>query len=424
MPLQGYDRSRILSVTNPEKTGVSHTKFREDKIEIGGLKLAFPGFIDKLYFCFKIHGVIMKKSIVACIAGVLFNPVFTTFAGGMGEVTKDNFGVYVPNLAPSYEISGGALFLRPTGNNDYGVVVSPFNPAVTLPIEDPSWQVEGINPDYSAGFFLDLRYVFPNSGSDVNLYWAHLRTNDNTSTPPLENGNPPFFQMSGPEWEIGPDANPIRNITSQAKFNYDVLNGEFGKYLNLDPNLRTRLFAGISGLWLQEQLTANFSGPTDNLNFTNINTSKFNGGGMRLGIDGQYPIYNNFNVVGLLAGDLFIGSQNPSSQFIGSSTLLAVSGIPTNFQSISHKSYIQLIPAVDAKLGLKYSYQSADNKTWSVEGGYMASIYVNAVQNYVPSTYVPGSAGINSGAIFLQGLIKTIENFTVDGPYVMVSFKA
>lgn len=36
--------------------------------------------------------------------------------------------------------------MRPTGINDYGVVVNPFNPDVATPILDPSWQVRGMNP--------------------------------------------------------------------------------------------------------------------------------------------------------------------------------------------------------------------------------------------------------------------------------------
>ncbi|WP_324602957.1 Lpg1974 family pore-forming outer membrane protein [Legionella drancourtii] len=80
--------------------------------------------------------------------------------------------------------------------------------------------------------------------------------------------------------------------------------------------------------------------------------------------------------------------------------------MPLNHQYISHRSYVQVVPALDAKPGLKYAYQAGNNATLTVEGGYMASIYVNAVQSDVPSTYVPGSAGMNTGAIFLQSLTK------------------
>ncbi len=54
------------------------------------------------------------------------------------------------------------------------------------------------------------------------------------------------------------------------------------------------------------------------------------------------------------------------------------------------RSYANLVPAFDGRLSLKYSYQH-DDKTLTVEGGYMAAIYINALANYVPSTTVPAS---------------------------------
>ncbi|WBV62656.1 Lpg1974 family pore-forming outer membrane protein [Legionella pneumophila 130b] len=47
-----------------------------------------------------------------------------------------------------------------------------------LPIPSPNWQVVTFNPDYQVGFNLGGRYVFANSGSDLQLNWSHLRTND------------------------------------------------------------------------------------------------------------------------------------------------------------------------------------------------------------------------------------------------------
>ncbi len=72
-----------------------------------------------------------------------------------------------------------------------------------------------------------------------------------------------------------------------------------GKYVYFEPNLKTRLFTGVSGLWLKEQLTTNFSGI--GLNFTSESTSKFNGAGIRLGMEGEYCAPYHFSITGLLA---------------------------------------------------------------------------------------------------------------------------
>lgn len=338
---------------------------------------------------------------------------------------NNSLPIYVPNTELSNEMSVGAVLLRPGGSNDYGVLVNPFNPYVATPILSPNWQPEGLEPGFGAGFTLNFRHAFTHSGNDINLYWLHLRTSDkearNANTNP-----PPAQQMVGPFWNIGPDAGPTTVMSGQLRTNYDVLIGELGKRVNIGHDLSTRLFTGLGVLWLHQKTSASFSGIDPILGpyiFSETNKSKFNAGGFRFGIDGEYNAWQSLKFVGLLAGNLFIGSQQPRTDTSGSGSILTAGGIPVNYQSITHNSFIQVVPSFDAKLGLKYSYQYDEDKTLSIEGGYMTSIYLNVIQNYVPSTYVPASLGIVSGSVYLQSLMKTTESFSVDGPYVTFSFK-
>ncbi|WED42485.1 Lpg1974 family pore-forming outer membrane protein [Legionella cardiaca] len=368
--------------------------------------------------------MLKKKAVSFAICSVLITSLNQATAGVMGEV-NNNFAVYVPNLPASNEFTAGAVFLRPGGSNDYAVLVSPFSPSVATPILSPNWETKGIHPDLSAGFLLNYRYVFPNSGTDLNLYWTHLHTSDK-STFPVNRNPPPAQQMTGPLWNVGPDAGPVSSANGQLKTNYDVFNAEIGKHVNFDPNLKGRFFAGVSGLWLEQQIIANFSGTDPILGpfqFGITNKSTYNAAGLRLGMDGEYQGWHDINMVGLVAGNLFIGNQKPSVKTVGSGSVLAAAGIPVNHQSITHKSFVQVVPALDLKLGLKYSRQYVDDKVFAIEAGYMASIYVNAIQNYSASTYVPGSLGIVTGAMFLQSLLKTTDSFSVDGPYITASLK-
>ncbi len=369
--------------------------------------------------------MIKKKLIPFAIFSTLLNPLNQVIAGEMGVVKEERFDVYVPGLPVSNEFTAGALFLRPGGSNDYAVLVSPFNPNVATPILSPSWEPKGIKTDFSPAFLLNFRHVFPHSGNDLNFYWAHLRTSDN-ATFPVNSAAPPAQQMTGPFWDIGPDAGTTRTANGKLKNSYDVFNVEVGKHVNFDPNLKSRFFAGLSGLWLQAKTVANFTGTDPILGtyqFGITTQSKFKAAGFRLGMDGEYQGWHDINVVGLLAGNVFIGSQQPSTQTVGVGSVLAAAGIPENHQSISHKSFTQVVPALDAKLGIKYAHQYANDKLFTIEAGYMASIYVNAIQNYVTSTYVPGSMALSTGSMFLQSLIKTTDSFSVDGPYITASLK-
>lgn len=48
----------------------------------------------------------------------------------------------------------------------------------------------------------------------------------------------------------------------------------------------------------------------------------------------------------------------------GAGSILAAAGMPSNYQTINHKSYIQTIPALDGKLGLKYTAKYKENKSF------------------------------------------------------------
>jgi hypothetical protein len=367
----------------------------------------------------------MFKSKIFAIS--LLSLLISPFESVIAEVTKDTpkdplINLFVP---PSNEFTVGGVFLRPSGSNDYAVLVSPFNPNVPAPILSPSWETKAINAGFSPGFLLNYRHVFANSDNDINLYWLHLRTSDsnnitaNTSAPPAQ-------QMTGPVWNIGPDAGPTSRANGQMKNSFDVFNIEFGKQVKLGQNLQSRFFAGLSGLWLQHKIIGNFGGTDPILGpytFGITTHSKYKALGLRLGVDGEYKPINYFSIVGLFAGNLYVGSQNPSTTTTGTGSILTAGGIPVNNQSISHDNYMQIVPAIDAKLGLKFSHQYSDSMSFAIEAGYMASIYINAIQDYVPSTYVPGSLGIVSGSVYLQSLLKSTNSFALDGPYIQFSMK-
>ncbi len=364
----------------------------------------------------------MFKTKIITIVYLLIFPFYNALASATNNSSKEQLNISSPS---SNEFTVGGVFLRPSGSNDYAVLVNPFNPSVPTPILSPSWATKSINPGFTPGLLLNYRHVFSNSDNDINLYWVHLSTSDSDNT--LANTSaPPYQQMTGPIWNIGPDAAPTSRANGQMNNNYDVFNLEFGKHVAFGQNLQSRIFTGLSGLWLEHKIKGSFGGTDPILGpYTfNITTdAKYHAAGLRLGVDGEYEAINHFSIVGLFAADLYLGSQQPSTTTTGTGSILTAGGIAVNNQSISHSNYIQLVPAIDAKLGLKFSHEYAGNNLFAVEAGYMASIYVNAIQNYVPSSYSPGSLGIVSGSVYLQSLLKSTDSFALDGPYIQFTLK-
>ncbi len=317
------------------------------------------------------------------------------------------------------QLSAGAVFLRPGGSNDYAVLVNPFNANVAAPILSPSWQPEGISADFSPGFTVNLTHVFAGTNTDWSLNWTHLKTSDSASFP-VNRNPPPAQQMTGPFWNIGPDAGTTSAASGRVRYDYDVFNAEVGQRISL-KKFQGRVFAGLSGLWVEQEMAANFSGTDPILGvytFGITTQSTYHAGGVRVGLEGNYPAFLGVQLVGSVAGGLYLGSQQPNTTTVGTGRILSNAGIATNHQSINHHSYLQAIPAVDTKLGLSYSRRYSAESVLTIEAGYRASVYSDVIQNYVPSTYVPGSLGIVSGSVFLQSLIKTTDNLSLDGPYV------
>jgi len=84
--------------------------------------------------------------------------------------------VFVPNLVPGFEFSASSLFLKPGANNLGYATVTTF-----LPVGNPQWAVETLDPSYQPGFSVGSRYAFPCSGNDIQINWEHLRTSDSDS---------------------------------------------------------------------------------------------------------------------------------------------------------------------------------------------------------------------------------------------------
>lgn len=154
--------------------------------------------------------------------------------------------VFVPNLDPGFEFSGGLLLLRPGADNLGYATVTTF-----LPIQNPQWAVQTLDPEYQPGFWLGARYAFPSSGNDIQIDWEHLRTRDSAYVA-VSN---PATQWVSPFSQTGPSTSEAANLVgifhlkatqAQVDFDYDMANIDVGQTVSIGPNTQLRLFAGLS----------------------------------------------------------------------------------------------------------------------------------------------------------------------------------
>ncbi len=324
----------------------------------------------------------------------------------------------VPALQSGFEISAAFLVLRPMANNLNYVI---YNRA-GLPIQSPSWDEQELDPRYTPAFSVGLGYMTA-SGRDVQLNWTHLNSDTSASIAA------PDGYFVGPDYEIGPPAIPIRTASSTANFKDDVINLDFGQYLAFGCHVVMRFFGGLSTVFLREDVNTTYAGNVITGLYqgpfsTNQDvTSNFKGIGPRLGINGNYIIGHGFGILGEGAIAALIGSSHSNTSYISSSQqLIAEFGQSTNYQTIADENTTQVIPALDGKLGINYQHVFSNKNLLTVEAGYQAAIYINAINQYLPGSLVPGQS-LDSGGIYVATMDHTQSNFSMQGPFLKLSLR-
>jgi hypothetical protein len=337
--------------------------------------------------------------------------------------------VFVPKLAPGIEFTGGWLFLRPGADNLGFATITTF-----LPLENPQWAVQTLNPSFQSGFTAGARYVLPSSGKDIRFNWEHLQTSNSAAMAVSD----PNTQWISPFNQTGPSTSEQANqvgifhfkaAAGQVGFNYDMANLDVGQTVNIGATTQLRLFAGLSMVQLREQLISTFfndpninpvppvlAPPNQNLKYITLNnTTKFTGLGPRLGVATAFNLPRGFNFVSQISGAILAGWMQPAQY-----SFAAVFADTVNSEQIASQDVPQVVYFSDAKLGLSYNRPFANGSILNVECGFKAAIFVNPFSTYETSTNV---LPLDIGSLSTNSMRHTPSNFTLNGLYLTANLK-
>ena len=251
--------------------------------------------------------------------------------------------VFVPNMRSGLEVTAGFLLLQPGADNLCYATTTTF-----LPIQNPQWAVQTLNPAYQPGFTIGARYIWPCSGKDIRTNWEYLRTNDSAFVP-VSNLN---TQWISPFSQTGPSTSETANevgifhfkaAQGEVAFDYDLVNLDMGQTVNIGLSTQLRMFAGLSWVRLQQQLISTFfndpsidpvppvvAPANPDLQFIMLNnTSTYSGVGPRLGVTTNHTLPRGFTFVGELSGAVFAGSMQPAQYAF--SGVYAAAWMPSKF---------------------------------------------------------------------------------------------
>jgi Legionella pneumophila major outer membrane protein precursor len=329
------------------------------------------------------------------------------FVAGDEEIdepaTEVALAVGLPSLTSRFQCHAGLLFLQPSADNlGWAVLTTEKNFASPVPLATPYWEIESLTPGYQPGFEVGGGYALASPGKDLQVNWQHLRTSTSDAAAVTQADGQwisPFSQTGPPtadtydELYSNSGVNKLLSADGQVKFAYDAVNVDFGQYLDLGWSLSVRLFAGLSYARLQERLYSSFFGapPAPDavfpesvpLSISLNNTTSFWGVGPRFGLDTAYQTPGGFRFTAQLAGALLIGQTQPAQyEFTATAPELAAIGIPVNREFISSQSFSHVVYATNAKLGIGYSRVLPSGARLTVDGGYLAAIYLSPFSGY------------------------------------------
>ncbi|MCD6045979.1 MAG: Legionella pneumophila major outer membrane protein precursor [Gammaproteobacteria bacterium] len=336
-------------------------------------------------------------SLILLGLGLVSASVYASHADEMPMPASNDINLTAPDQSGMWSFGATAVLMQPTN--------SAFNYADIVSSVDGSTVYKNVDASYHWWFGADITYAFPGNGRDVTLAYEglHGTNTDSTSVPAstVSLGSGMISTLSGLSYQT---------IEAKTDTNYDAGDLVFGQKLDVGKRIRLHPFMGLRYAHIDVTDTTYGSGGLDltggdgssveNLKLENT----FNGIGPRLGSDAQVNLGQGFSVRGRLGLSALIGSRSIDNKGVittydtdGTTVSGTING------SNNNDSETRVIPEIDGRLGLNYTYDYNSTTALGFEAGWQATNYFNVVAE--------GSS---------TGQYQDNTNFGVQGPYARV----
>jgi hypothetical protein len=335
----------------------------------------------------------MKKLSFALAAIGLSSSIFAAL-----PAATDPTIVNIPELDGGFVIGLMGDYLQPSPSNgdlDF------FNPTTFGGGPSFSSKFYGVDPSYQWGWGANIGYVFPQTGNDINLSYSHLGTSDSHTLAPSE------LAALGGTTLIGPLiilTNTYFAAAPTAQYNLNQVDLTAGQLIDVGCRLRLHPNMGMRWASIDHKLNMNLGlaqtfvfSPTGTVLATTHNEiyfgnkSYFDGIGPLAGLDATYYIGRGFGAVAhadsaLLIGDVNNKLINPTKANV---TNLDTSEVALFTVTDTIDSNRRMVPIVDAKLGLDYTYlfNNVKKSDLTLEAGWQTSQYYNAVDRIAATPF-------------------------------------
>jgi len=299
---------------------------------------------------------------------------------GVNLIAPDSVGVWSMGLE--------ALYMAPT-NADFQYASVSNNATPTT-----SFNNKSLDPEHDWGGTIDVAYLFPGQSRDVKLSYTRLHLDDSHSTiisAPNVLSNP---------FNIG--ANDADDAVADSDYDYDAVDLVFGQWVRVGERVDLHPFGGLRWANIDMDDTGRYSGGTGDAITEGRGKvkSEFEGIGPRAGLDTAVHVGAGISIVGTVGASLLIGDINSK---ITTTNFFNETAINGNVYKNDENAHV--IPELDARLGVNYTYHFNPGTALGVELGYQAVNYFDVADKDFIDATTPNT-------------INNSEDFGYHGPYL------
>lgn len=317
--------------------------------------------------------------------------------------------VTIPQQIGSWAIGVEALY-QATANGDFNYATtagSVTTVAPTVILTEIDTKTHAVKPNSGWGWEVDVAYLFPGNGNDVELSWKHLNTSESKRI--FQNGNfvfgpsvftPVVFGFDG-GWD---------EAQGKTTNDYNHVDLVFGQKMDFAQKVTLRAFGGLRYASIDQKDRGNYfafeddgAGGVDTVDLFTRAKSDFQGIGPRAGMDAKVRLGGNFSLVGTFGGSLLVGQRDQKANFdlvLFDDSLNVLTEVDINSKI---RNETRVVPELDARLGLNFAWAFNPDAALEVELGYEAINYFDVK---------------NTSAVSYVDTISHDNDFGIYGPYL------
>lgn len=337
----------------------------------------------------------------------------SAYAGAVAEPmpVSNDINVTAPDQSGMWSFGGTAVLMQPTNKAFTYAQVSGLD--VNGNVINSDIDYTSVDPSYHWWFGADITYAFPGNGRDVTLAYEglHGTDTDHTSVPgPLGTSPVLASTLSGI---------PYLTAEGETDTRYDAGDLVFGQKFDVSSRIRLHPFIGLRYAHINTEDTGTYGGGSNTIPGRGVifptSTSStgygilentFNGVGPRFGSDAQINLGQGFSVRGRLGLSALVGTRSVENSglvnfYDATNAFVGVTNVDKH-----NDSETQVIPEIDGRLGLNYTYAFDSSMALGFEAGWQVTNYFDVIADqYGPPLTTA------------QHQYQDNSNFGLQGPY-------